>query len=470
MFCGRKKELDLLTKKYNSNKSELIVVYGRRRIGKTSLIKNFIANKPSSFSVEGIEGERTNYQIKSFCEKMLRISKEKYVESSSFNDWNKTFYFMTDKIINIESRSNKLILFFDEIQWMASGRSKLVSILKYFWDNYWKDMNVMLILCGSIASYMLRKVIKSTALYGRISTEILLKGLHPDEAVKIFRKKRSKEEILKYILIFGGIPKYLEEINLNKSFNQNINDLCFSKSSFLINEIEKIFYSQFREPYNYSKIVSMLRHNAMSLSIIANKLSQKSGGSLKESLRLLEGAEIIKSFIPFNKNRNSKLIKYKLSDEFLCFYYKYMEEHIDIINDGEQSNLFEMISKDNLQIWLGFAFERFCLKHSLYLADKMAFKDKVLKTGPYFSREVSSFQIDLIYKRIDKVITVCEIKYYNKEINTSIINEMEKKLSLLKVPRGYSVETALISLYGPNKQLKAADYFNYYITLDNIIP
>jgi len=470
MFVGRNNELKLLNEKYNSSKSELAVIYGRRRIGKTSLVKHFIKGKPYVLTFEGIEGEHTSYQVNHFAGKLISQTKEPFIEPISLNTWETAFTYLTEKKLGKPQRKKKFILFFDEIQWMAAGRNRLISIIKYFWDNFWKDKNVMLILCGSIASFVIKKIIKSKALYGRISMEILLKGLKPDEAAELFMKKRSKEEILKYQLIFGGVPKYLEETDINKSFNQNINALCFSANSLMIKEIEKIFYSQFRKAENYIRIINLLKNSLLSLNDIALKLGKISGGSLKQSIEHLENAEIIKSYISFDRGWKTKFRKYRLSDEFLIFYFKFMEPHLNIILQGEQNRLFELITKDNLSVWMGFAFERFCVKHGFYLAQKMGFADQVIAYGPLFSRKNEQFQIDMIYKRTDNVITICEVKYHANNLSTSIIREMERKRSLLKLPRGFTLEKALISLYGPDRHLKESGYFNNHITIDDIIP
>ncbi len=470
MFFGRNNELKLLEEKYISLKSELAVIYGRRRIGKTSLIKKMVEDKPYVFTFEGIEGERSDYQINHFAEKVISYTDDPFIKADSLDNWDTVFSFLTEKIIKNKRRGKKIILFFDEFQWMAAGRSRLTAIIKYFWDNFWKEQNVFLILCGSIASFMVNKVISSKALYGRITLEILLKGLKPDEAARLFKNKRSKEEILKYQLIFGGVPKYLEEINLNRSFNQNVNALCFSSNSFMVKEIEKIFYSQFRIAEGYLKVVNLLKNSLLPLKEIASKLGKKSGGSLKGALEHLENAEIIKSYISFDKDWKTKFRKYRLSDEYLIFYFKYIEPHINIISDGEQKKIFEMVSKDSFSVWLGFAFERFCTKHAFYLAEKMGFAEQVISWGPFFSKQDEKFQIDLLYKRIDNVITVCEVKHHSGEISTNVIPELKRRMSLLKVPRGYTFETALISLYGPDKHLKESGYFNHYLTLNDIIP
>ena len=468
MFVGRKNELQLLKDAHASDKSELVVLYGRRRIGKSSLVHQFAQDKADFYRFEALEGESTPEQIRHFTETLKKQTNDSLLESVRFIRWEQVFSYLTTHVIPQASRKTKSILFFDEVQWMAAGRSKLVSLLKYYWDNEWKAKGVMLILCGSIAAFMVQKVIRSKALYGRITLEILLTGLSPHEVYQLMQRKRSQEEILKYLLIFGGVPKYLEEINLNQSFYQNINRLCFSAHGVMIQEMNRVFYNQFKEAQNYVKIVSLLQNRMYSFGEISAKTGIPSGGGLKLYLDNLEQAEIIKSFISFHKGMNTKHRKYALTDEYLIFYFKYMAPNLRTIAESRSQKIFERLARDSFDPWLGFAFERFCVKHAGYLARLMGFGDEILIASPYFAKEDHRFQIDLLYLRMDQVMTVCEIKHRNREINTQIIPEMEKKCALLQVPRGFSLEKALISLYGPDQALKDSGYFNHFITLEDI--
>ncbi|MCP4146624.1 MAG: AAA family ATPase [bacterium] len=468
MFIGRSEELLLLNEKYNTAKSELVVIYGRRRIGKSCLVEKFAENKPFFFKFEGIEGENTKKQMTAFVNIMTHYIDDPFLSKINFDSWHTLFDYLTEKLVKNNKRKKKLVLFLDEVQWMAVRRNNLVSIIKYFWDNHWKNMNVLLILCGSIASFMVKRIIHSKALYGRITCELLLKGLKPDEASKFFKNKRSKEEVLKYLLVMGGVPRYLEEIDLNRSFNQNINTLCFSPTGLMLNEIHKIFYSQFKEAETYRRIVSALKGRLLTFKELCEKTGKPSGGTMKNALDLLVNAELVSFYISMDKGWNSKFKKYRLGDELLAFYFKYIEPNIRLINEGGQTKLFEKLSQESLNVWLGFAFERFCLKHAAFLAGVMGFKDEMLLASPYFRRGDPGFQVDLVYKRVDNVIVVCEIKYKNEAVSRSIIPEMEKKCAALSLPRGYSLEKALISLYGPDEALEKSGYFNYYVTIDDI--
>ncbi len=468
MFIGREYELKQLEDAYTSNKSCLAVIYGRRRIGKSSLLKQFAAGKPYVFPFEAVENEDSEGQITHFTSSLKELFPDPLLSSMKFKNWRDVFTYLTDKIIKRRSKK-KLVIFLDEFQWMAAGRNKLVSLIKYFWDNFWKARNVMLVLCGSVASFMVKKVLSSKALYGRTNLEILLNGLTPGEAAQLFMEKRSNEEILKYLLVFGGVPKYLEELDLDRSFNQNLNRLCFRKNSLMLNEMNRIFYSQFRETRTYLRIIRLLEKGIYSKSEISGKLGIASGGGLKDYLDNLELAGLIRSYIPYDKGIRTKFRKYALSDEFLIFYFKFMEPNLRTIAESGSQKLFEAFSRENLEIWSGFAFERFCIKHAAGLSKIMGFEDEVLTASPHFGRESRRFQVDLLYKRMDNVITVCEIKYHNKKISTKVLSEMEQKIKLLKIPRGFSVEKALISLYGPDKALMDTGYFNHCVKLQELI-
>ncbi len=467
MFVGRKNELKLLNDAYRSEKDELVVLYGRRRIGKSSLVKCFAKKKKFYYEFEALEGETTHGQIDHFSQQLKKQIDDPILDSVRFANWEQVFTYLTEKIIKRKTKAKK-VLFLDELPWMAAGRIRLVSLLKYYWDNHWKGKHVMLILCGSVASFMVKKVLHSNALYGRTTIEILLKGFSPREAAYLLGKKRSREEILNYQLVFGGVPKYLEQINPNQSFNQNMNTLCFSPHGIMLKEVERIFYSQFREPRTYLKIINLLKNGIFSLSEISSKTKIPSGGGLNQYLKNLERAEMIRSFIPFDRSGNSKFKKYTLADEFLVFFFKYIEPNLRVIKESSSQRLFETLTQNSFDPWLGFAFERFCLKHAGMLAFVMDFADDLLLASPYFRKNDERFQIDLLYKRADRVITVCEIKHQNIKIGTHVIPEMQRKCALLKVPRGYALEKALISLYGPDNSLKDTGYFHHFVTLDDI--
>ena len=459
-FIGRTDELQNLENLYGNRQANLIVIYGRRRVGKSTLIEKFIAKK-TNLAFEGLEKTSTKNQIKQFTNELSLQINEPLLKHASFQDWTAIFEYLTKYF---ESLKEKCILFLDEFQWLAVNQSKLVSLVKYYWDKHWSKQKVMLILCGSVSSYMIKRVICSKALYGRINWELCLQPLQPNEIFQMLDGKRSQDEALLYAMIVGGIPKYLKEINSNQSFDQNMNKLFFSTNGIFVNEYHRIFFSQFKEHKTYEAIVHSLRNNPLSLDDIAKAIKFTSGGGLKLYLENLEKSSFITSYVPYNKSVNSKLIRYKLTDEYIRFYCKYIEPHIKLINTNPSKNLFSRLVKPVWQSWLGFAFENFCLKNAFYLTEIMGFSDQVLNWGPLFHQKDKGFQIDLVYVRQDNVITVCELKYSSTPIGVDIIREMDRKCSLITIPHGFTLEKALISRFGADASLTSLGYFNHIIS------
>lgn len=462
-FIGRDYELEELENLYQATQGKCVVVYGRRRVGKSSLIEKFIGNK-LSISLEGLEKVQTKGQIKQATKDLIQQINEPLLRNVKFDDWSSFFDYLTEFFKKSEE---KYVLFLDEFQWLAANQTKLVSLIKSYWDRHWSKQKVMLILCGSVSSYMIKRVIKSKALYGRINWELCLQPFEPNETYELLENKRSQDEVLLYSLILGGIPKYLQEISPNRSFDQNINKLFFVKNALLANEYERIFFSQFKEHKTYELIVMALKEKPCTLEEISQIIKMPSGGGLKVYLENLEQAAFITSFVPYNSKMDTKLIKYKLTDEYLRFYFKYVAPNIKLINHNQKQNLFSQLVKPVWLPWLGFAFENYCFKNAFYLAHIMGFSEQVLHWGPLFHQGEQKFQIDLIYVRQDKVITVCEIKYHSAPIGVEIVHEMERKCDLISLPRGYTLEKALISRFGMDKSLSLLKYFHHSIMIED---
>jgi uncharacterized protein len=468
MFIGRTTELELLEKAYASDKSELAVIYGRRRIGKSALVAQFLQGKLHTFSFEALEDDNTSAQLSHFTRRLAKHMSEPLLEETEFKDWDRAFDYFTRNVLVLKNDGTKYIIFLDELQWMAVGKSALVGLLKYYWDNHWKQLHVVLILCGSVSSFMIKDVLRSKALYGRTTLEINLKGLQPAEAYALLGKKRSVEEVLRYLLVFGAVPKYLEQIDVHKSLNENMNSICFSKNGSMLSEADKIFHSQFRKPDTYFRIIKLLAGNLRSSKEISKTAEIKSGGGLTGYIDNLINADLVIPYVPFGKEQGAKSVKYAMSDEFLHFYLKYIKPNIRLIENSRSSKIFETVTRTGFDAWLGYAFERFCHKHAGSLAQIMGFADEVIQVGPLFGKSDEKFQIDLIYKRTDKIVVVCEIKFSINEISTTVIPEIQRKCALLKIPRGFTIQKALISLYGPDKALADSRFFDHSVTIKDI--
>ena len=191
----------------------------------------------------------------------------------------------------------------------------------------------------------------------------------------------------------------------------------------------------------------------------------RSSGGLKRYLDNLERAELVQSTVPWDKPDTSRLRKYSIFDEYMHFYFKYIEPNKRTIEQAARQRLFESVTKKGFDAWMGYAFERFCFKHAFYLAQLMGFADEVESFGPLFHRKDTHFQIDLLYKRFDKVVTICELKFKESKIDVPVMGEMKRKLDKLKIPTGYSWETALVSSHGPTASLRDAEFFDHHVTV-----
>jgi AAA+ ATPase superfamily predicted ATPase len=465
MIAGRAVELKHLQGLVKSAKAELLVVYGRRRIGKSALIRAF-CEKRHALLFEALEGEGTQKQIMHFTSQLREQIRDPLLGGIEFKDWDGVLAYLTTYLA---SNKNKCILFFDEFQWQAASQGKLISLLKYYWDNHWKAHRPLLILCGSIGSFMVRKVLRSKALYGRVTSEIHLRGLDLSAAKVMLLGLRSHEEILLYLMTFGGVPKYLEEVDTSFSFHQNIDRLCFSPQGVMVNELDRIFASQFREASVYKRIVKYLLIRPQSLEEIAEHLKISSGGGLKQYMDNLILADMVEAVVPLGKAENTKIKRYRVCDEFLVFFAKFMEPHLKLIRAGAGRTPFQRLTGPQWKPWSGLAFERFCVRNATKLAQIMGFEDQLLEFGPIYERATPGFQVDLAFRRNDKVMTVCEIKYFDKPIDSSIIASMQRRCELVKLPRGWMIERALISVHGPDKALRASNYFHHYVRLDDFL-
>ncbi len=217
-----------------------------------------------------------------------------------------------------------------------------------------------------------------------------------------------------------------------------------------------------------SSIVNCLKDQPRTQIEISYKLNLPAGGVLTAYLDNLEKALFINSYVPYTKGEGIHTKKYKLTDEYLRFYFKYVKPNLKLISINKQQNLFQRLVKPVWQPWLGFAFENFCLKNAMLIAQKMGFEDQLINWGPAFSKKDKRFQVDLVYVCSDKVITICEIKYHDQLITAKVISDVENKANLITIPRGYTLEKALISKCGADDALISSGYFHHLLSVEDL--
>lgn len=467
MFYGRKYELKLLDEHYKSRIAKLVIIYGRRRIGKSELIKHFIKDKQALY-FEAIENVSQKQQIDHFLIQLAeQLKKPKY----DCKTWREVFDVLTDII-----KDGKWIVALDEFPWMASRKSALVSLLKFYWDQKWKNNpNLMMIFCGSVASFMIDHIIHSKALHNRKTLEIKLDHLSPSD-VKAFLGSRSAWETALIMMAVGGVPKYLEVFDPKKSAKINFNKQFFTKDGFFINEFETIFKEQFRTTAYYEAIVRLLSEGSFSLTEIGQKISFESGGALKKYLRNLENAGFIEEWGTMSwQGTKRRTKKYKLADPFLRTHFKFIEPNKKRIQCNTGEHLADAIMGSVWDSFFGQVFDWLVyasINRLLKILEVPA--GDVIQYGPFFKQrsrgrvKKRGVQIDLMLIQKNRVVTIIENKFTKAPVGAYVQDEVQEKIDQLNFPKSYTIEKVLVSASGTTKAVLESDYFNKIVPLEEL--
>lgn len=467
-FIGRSNELEELAKIANMDEASIIVTYGRRRVGKTELLEQAFRNR-NILKFEGIESTPQSEQMRNVIWQLSLYANEPLLSQVSVASWKEVFKLIAERVA-----VGTWTIYLEELQWMADYKEQLISELKYVWDNFFRyNKNVLLILCGSSPSFMINEVLKSKALYNRSQYEFPLQEFGLKEAKQLLNKRANREVMDAYLCV-GGIPDYLKRLKSESSVFLSLCKNSFKKGGYFAHEVDRIFASSMAEKKYYKSIVTYLgKVKFATRSDILKHLKIKSSGKFSALLSDLELCGFIAKYTPYNLGDDSKLARYAIDDAYLQFYYKFIGPKIRKINNGDfNDNPVRAIHLPSYHKWLGFAFERFCRKQHRLIAKILGFQSVDYESGVYFSRKTDNsdpnFQIDLLFMRADHVCTLCEIKYLQSQVGTSVIADVEKKIEYLDLPLRYSLHKVLITTEGASEALIARAYFDRVITLDEL--
>jgi AAA+ ATPase superfamily predicted ATPase len=478
---GRLEEQAELEDILNSGRSEFAAVVGRRRVGKTFLIRNYFKSKKCIyFEAIGLQNGSLEEQLKNFSDGMSETFYDRMPMQPPIS-WNEAFQRLTT-VIEKQAKNSKIVLFFDELPWMATPRSGILEALDYVWNKYWVNFkNLKLIVCGSSSSWILKKIIYNKGgLHNRVTRQIIVHPFSLKET-KLYLEARgypvSLQAVLEIYMAIGGIPFYLERIKKQLSASQNINNLCFRKNGLLFDEFDKLFKSLFKEADAYIELVRLIAKRRYGISRVELekkiKLSKK-GGTLTERLKELEEAGFIISFLPlWHKTRGTY---YKVIDEFSLFYLTWIEpEKNTLIKAEAKTNFWKLKHKTPAwNNWAGYAFEAVCYKHidairqALNIPDGSRSAVWRAASGEQ-DMQSSGAQIDLLFDREDGAITLCEIKYseipfiIDKEYAKNLLNK--KKVFVEKTKTNKQIFITLIAASGIKNNFYAEDLLSGVVTL-----
>lgn len=472
-FIGRKQELSSLQQLLLKKSASLVIVKGRRRIGKSRLIEEF-AKKLKFYSFAGLAPTEKKTAQSERDEFARQLSEQTGLPEIKADDWSKLFLLLAEK-----TKRGRVILFFDKISWMGSEDPDFLGKLKNAWDKQFKkNPELILILCGSVSAWIEKNIIQSTGFLGRPSLYMNLEELPLHECDKFWgtqNQKISAYEKFKLLSVTGGIPRYLEQMNPSLPAEENIKRLCFMKESPLLNEFEYIFNDIFskRSPI-YKRIVEQLVGSAVDQETLAKAAGLTQTGDLSNYLNeLLLSGFIARDYTWHLKSRDiSKLSKYRLKDNYLRYYLKYLRPNKPKIEKGGFINN----SLSSIPGWdtvMGLQFENLVVNnHHEVIAALGIRPEEVIFSNPFFQRQTArqpGCQIDyLIQTRFD-TIYACEVKFHRSEIGLEIIDAMKEKIKRLKLPRHCSCRPVLIHVNGVREDVRDSGFFSHIINFGQLL-
>lgn len=476
MIVGREKEQMILAKLFHSKRAEFLAIYGRRRIGKTFLIHEFFKDKGIYLEITGSNKASKKEQLKNFF-RGLRATFPQFEKREFPLEWSDALDYLKEVISHIDP-STKFILFIDELPWLASPKSGFLAALDYFWNRHLSRIpNVLLIVCGSAAHWIIKKIINDKGgLHGRLSAQMPLQAFTLSETEKFLISqdvRLKRKQIVEVYMALGGVAKYLTNIPAGKSSDQIINELCFSSTGLLFSEFSKLYASLFNSAEKHIAIVKALakKRHGMTQEKLLETVNISKGGSATDILNELEEAGFIMSIPYFGKRSKNRI--FRLTDEYSLFYLTWIEEMKGSVLRNFDSEYWNKMSKtQSWHAWAGYTFENICLKHTDKIKKALGLGGVMTKEGhwQYINPDEEGAQVDLVIDRADHCINLCEIKFCKEEfeINKNYCADLERKKRVFqKVTKTKkTIFLTLITPFGIKENEHSLGIIDHQLTLD----
>lgn len=425
-LIGREQECEVLRWAMESNRSELIILYGRRRIGKTFLVRRFFEDR-YSFHYVGAHRQKKAVQLQNFREALVRYSDRNDIPQ--FNNWHEAFLALQSFLEHCSDK--RKVIFFDEMPWIDTQGSEFVDELEYFWSNWVQNRDdIVFIACGSATSWMKEKLEDNQGgLHNRITHRIYLRPFYLSES-KAYLDELGFEwdeyQILQCYMVFGGVPYYLSLLKPELSLPENVDSLIFRRGGDLGNEINELYHALFNKADRYINIVKLLasKREGFTRGEIEKKTGY-SGGGLSKMLNNLERCDFIISYAQFG-NKNKQTL-FRLADFYTLFYFRYVENN----RTRDEQYWQHHFTDRSVESWEGFTFEEVCLRHLPHIKRGLGIAGMATEASswrfvPRKDDSRKGAQIDLVIKRADKIIHLVEMKFSEKLF--AITKDYEKRL------------------------------------------
>lgn len=444
-IVGRIKEKEKLEEALHSHRSELIAIYGRRRIGKTHLIREFYS-KYMAFSFTGLSDGSRSEQIENFMIELRELSG--IYQKEKPENWLQAFSVLKQYLKGIRKSKKKKVIFIDEFPWVDTMRSGFLPAFENFWNTYCTTRSdLIVVVCGSAASYMIKKIIRNKkGLHKRITRKIKLEPFTLEEVKEFLLYKKvylPDIEILKIFMALGGVAEYLEHVKMGDSSVIAIDRICFQKGAQLEHEFDEVFKSLFEEGSYHEQIIHALSRGpkrGMTRDEILKEQGLSSGGQFSKSLMELIESGFVEKYQSVRSKRKTTL--YRIFDEFCLFHLQFMAPH-------RGSRWTQLYTKSEYTSWSGYAYEMICYKHIESIKREMKC-DQINSTN--YSWSNNKAQIDLVIERDDNLINLCEIKFYNDvfTIDSDYAGKLRNKETLYKkdTKTKKGINTVMITTWG----------------------
>ena len=413
MLIGREKEKNELLRAYHSEYSEFVAVTGRRRVGKTFLIRETFGYE-FAFQHSGLANQNTRAQLKEFYQSLVKCGLQK---TRVPTDWFDAFFLLSELL---DQKDGKKVVFIDELPWMDAPRSNFVSAIEHFWNGYASARrDVLLIICGSATSWIINNVFRNHGgLHNRVTYRINLAPFSLYECEQYSQSCHlgmNRYGILECYMVMGGIPFYWSLLERGKSVAQNIDDLFFNPQGKLHYEYRDLYDSLFKNPEPYYKVVSVLgtKRVGMTRAELVSEGNIPNGGSLTRVLEDLEACGFIRKYNYAGVKYLTSI--YQLTDNYTLFYYKFLQKHF------KHDEHFWSINANTpmRNTWEGLAFERVCFEHVKQIKQALGISGVSAQVYSWRVNDDPVYgkgaQIDMVIDRADQVINLCEMKFSTKE-------------------------------------------------------
>lgn len=458
IMVGRTEEKRQLQSLLSEKESQFIAVYGRRRVGKTFLIRESFDYKftfqHTGLSTNSIKKNlRKKVQLEEFAKS---LSETGCAPKNELTSWYDAFDCLKEVIIN--SKDKKKVIFIDELSWMDTKGGELLSALEHFWNGWVtarKEKDVILIVCASATYWMMDNIVNSKGgLHNRLTGKINLRPFTLAECEEYLKTKKilfNRHQIIQCYMILGGVPYYWSLLKKGKSLPQNIDELFFKDGAPLQDEYNNLYHALFNKPEQYIKIIEALCdiNKGITRDEICKKTRISSSGELTKKLKELENCGFVRKYVPFGSERKNAM--YQLVDNFTLFYNRFLK------NNSHDENFWKSASNSSeIYSWSGIAFERVCLEHIEQIKNALGISGVQTDVNSWKceanpDKGLQGSQIDLLIVRKDQIINLCEMKYSESDYvpDVAFDKAMRRKISDLKktTKTKYAIHSTLVTTY-----------------------